>query len=103
MPDPSRLRDSTQIVLPCRELAGIREELCEEFTVTIVESEPGAVNADPTDDADGATAASGGDAGGAARSAADGDCSGKRCRIVGSPTVIKAVGDYLARRGVSLP
>lgn len=88
MPDPSRLRDSTQIVVPCRELAGIREELCEEFTVTIVESVPGAVDG---------SGESGGDA-------ADADAAdGKRCRIVGSPTVIKAVGDYLARRGVSLP
>jgi hypothetical protein len=35
-PDPSRLRDSTQIVLPCDEIAEIRDPLTEEFTVTVV-------------------------------------------------------------------
>lgn len=35
MPDPSRLRDSTQIVLPCEALAGVRRELETEFTVTV--------------------------------------------------------------------
>ena len=35
-PDPSRLRDSTQIVLPCDELAEVRAALTEEFTVTVV-------------------------------------------------------------------
>ncbi|SEH39736.1 hypothetical protein SAMN05192561_101542 [Halopenitus malekzadehii] len=39
MPDPARLRDSTQIVLPCRLLDGIRDRLEAEFTVTIVESD----------------------------------------------------------------
>ncbi|WP_122090000.1 VNG_1110C family protein [Halalkalicoccus subterraneus] len=37
MPDPSRLRDSTQIVLPRAALDGIREEVDSAFTVTIVE------------------------------------------------------------------
>lgn len=93
MPDPSRLRDSTQIVVPCRELAGVREELCEEFTVTVVESALKTADGDAgnDDDADADTDTEAGDA------------DGKHCRIVGSPTVIKAVGDYLARRGVSLP
>jgi NAD(P)H-flavin reductase len=37
MPDPSRLRDSTQIVLPDEDLDGMRGELDEQFTVTVVE------------------------------------------------------------------
>ena len=36
MPAPSRLRDSTQIVLPKGDLDGIRSDLEREFTVTIV-------------------------------------------------------------------
>jgi hypothetical protein len=39
MPDPATLRDSTQIVLPCELLDGLRDDLDEEFTVTIVSSE----------------------------------------------------------------
>ena len=35
MPDPSRLRDSTQIVLPTADLDGLREDLEAEFTVTL--------------------------------------------------------------------
>ncbi|MEZ3145130.1 hypothetical protein [Halobaculum sp. MBLA0143] len=35
MPDPARLRDSTQIVLPCAALDDVREQLEAEFTVTI--------------------------------------------------------------------
>lgn len=35
MPDPARLRDSTQIVLPCEALDGVREQLETEFTVTV--------------------------------------------------------------------
>ncbi|WP_435063642.1 VNG_1110C family protein [Halobaculum sp. EA56] len=35
MPDPSRLRDSTQIVLPCDELEGIRSAVESEFTVSV--------------------------------------------------------------------
>lgn len=41
IPDPSRLRDSTQIVLPCDELDGLREPLTEEYTVTVVDWEDG--------------------------------------------------------------
>lgn len=37
MPDPSSLRDSTQIVLPRRALDGHRECIEERFTVTVVE------------------------------------------------------------------
>ncbi|PSQ20084.1 hypothetical protein BRD00_00235 [Halobacteriales archaeon QS_8_69_26] len=40
-PDPSRLRDSTQIVVPCDELNGLRDSLTEEFTVTVVTIEDG--------------------------------------------------------------
>jgi len=36
MTDPSRLRDSTQIVLPTEDLDGLREELESRFVVTIV-------------------------------------------------------------------
>ena len=39
MPDPSRLRDSTQIVLPCEALAGVKRELEAEFTVTVFSAE----------------------------------------------------------------
>lgn len=67
MPDPSRLRDSTQIVLPCEALAGHREEIESRFAVTVFSRE------------------------------------GERCRIIGSPTEIKAVGQFLTRHGVSLP
>ncbi|MDS0298223.1 hypothetical protein NDI76_05670 [Halogeometricum sp. S1BR25-6] len=35
MPDPSNLRDSTQIVVPCASLKDVREELEREFTVTV--------------------------------------------------------------------
>ena len=66
MPDPDRLRDSTQIVRPSESLDGIRTELESKFTVTVI----------PED---------------------------TECRIVGSPIEIKAVNDYLARHGVSLP
>lgn len=36
MPDPSRLRDSTQIVVPCDALEDIRDEVEAEFAVTVV-------------------------------------------------------------------
>jgi hypothetical protein len=39
MPDPSSLRDSTQIVLPCHALDGLGDRFRERFTVTIVESD----------------------------------------------------------------
>jgi hypothetical protein len=37
MPDPSNLRDSTQIVLPTSTLEGLRDDLEEQFMVTITE------------------------------------------------------------------
>ena len=37
MPDPTRLRDSTQIELPCQSLDGIRDDLEAEHTVTVVQ------------------------------------------------------------------
>jgi hypothetical protein len=37
MPDPSNLRDSTQIVLPSSTLEGLRPDLEEQFTITITE------------------------------------------------------------------
>lgn len=39
MPDPSSLRDSTQIVLPCHALDGLRDRIRERFTVTVVETD----------------------------------------------------------------
>ena len=66
MPDPSSLRDSTQIVLPKRELDGIRSTIESDFTVSGF----------TTDD---------------------------QCRIVGSPVEIKAVSEFLARHGVTIP
>jgi hypothetical protein len=39
MPDPSSLRDSTQIVLPCHVLDGLRDGITERFTVTVVEAD----------------------------------------------------------------
>lgn len=38
MPDPSSLRDSTQIVLPGDALDGLRDRIHERFTVTVVET-----------------------------------------------------------------
>lgn len=35
MPDPSRLRDSTQIVLPCDALDPVRADVEAKFTVTV--------------------------------------------------------------------
>lgn len=37
MPDPSRLRESTQIVLPATTLQGLRIDLETEFAVTVFE------------------------------------------------------------------
>lgn len=39
MPDPERLRDSTQIVVPRGALEGLREQLEAEFTVSVLETE----------------------------------------------------------------
>lgn len=37
MPDPTRLRDSTQIELPCQSLDQIRDDLEAEHTVTVIQ------------------------------------------------------------------
>jgi len=73
MPDPSNLRDSTQIVLPDEELDGLRSDLETEFTVTVFPMN--------------------------GRSPGDGEY----VRIIGSPVVIKEVSEFLGRHGVSLP
>lgn len=39
MSDPSRYRDSTQIVLPCEAIAGLRDRIEAEFTVTVFSKE----------------------------------------------------------------
>ncbi|WP_255190929.1 hypothetical protein [Natronobeatus ordinarius] len=41
MPDPSSLRDSTQIVLPREELRGLEAQLDERFTVTVFDERNG--------------------------------------------------------------
>jgi len=35
MPSPERLRDSTQIVVPCESLVGLRDTLESDFAVTV--------------------------------------------------------------------
>lgn len=40
MPNPSSLRDSTQIELPAHSLEGLRRQVEAEFTVTIIQPEP---------------------------------------------------------------
>lgn len=66
MTDPTSLRDSTQIVLPRSTLEGVRDELEDEFMVTVFDHE-------------------------------------EVTRIIGSPTVIKEVTQYLGRQGVNVP
>ena len=39
MPDPTRLRDSTRIELPCRSLEGLQDDLEAEHTVTVIQPE----------------------------------------------------------------
>ena len=39
MPDPSNLRDSTQIVLPSANLEGLRDDINSEFVVSILEED----------------------------------------------------------------
>jgi len=39
MPTPARLRDSTQIVLPSQSVDGLRQQLTDAYTVSIVESD----------------------------------------------------------------
>lgn len=65
MMDASRLRDSTQILLPNETLAGLRADIDEQFVVTVRQE-------------------------------------GDRVRIIGSPTEIKHVSEFLARHGVSV-
>jgi len=40
MPDPARLRDSTQIELPSHSLDGLREQVEADYTVTIIQPDP---------------------------------------------------------------
>ncbi len=39
MPDPSRFRDSTQIVLPWEAFEGVHDEVETQFTVTVVDTD----------------------------------------------------------------
>lgn len=63
--DASRLRDSTQILLPDETLAELRTELNEQFVVTVRQE-------------------------------------GSHVRIIGSPTEIKHVSEFLARHGITV-
>lgn len=40
MPDPAKLRDSTQIVVPCESLDALQAELERKFAVTVFEQCP---------------------------------------------------------------
>ena len=40
MPNPSSLRDSTQIELPAHSFEGLRQQVEAEYTVTILQPEP---------------------------------------------------------------
>jgi hypothetical protein len=74
MSDPSTLRDSTQIVLPSDALEGLREDLTDQFTLTLFEVED----------------------------ASDGESADSYVRIIGSPVEIKAASEFLSRHGVTL-
>jgi len=78
MPDPSTLRDSTQIVLSSDALAEFRSELDERFTLTFFELHEGS---DVENDHDGEP---------------------ELVRIIGSPVEIKAATEFLSRHGVTL-
>lgn len=39
MPDPARLRDSTEILLPASAIEGVRDDLEKRFTLTILREE----------------------------------------------------------------
>jgi hypothetical protein len=78
MPDPSTLRDSTQIVLSSDALAGLRAELDERFTLTFLEL---------NDRREGESECEGG---------------GEYVRIIGSPVEIRAASEFLSRHGVTL-
>jgi hypothetical protein len=87
MPDPSTLRDSTQIVLPSDALVGLRDDLTEKFTLTLYEMDVVIRDGSeaPTEDED--------------RSEMPTE---DYVRIIGSPVEIKAASDFLSRHGVSL-
>jgi hypothetical protein len=98
MPDPSTLRDSTQIILPPAALEGIREDLDEQFTLTFFEVE--ATTDGANDDEDASEVEDG-----EKNETTDGDGASPEVsyvRIIGSPVEIKAASDFLSRHGVSL-
>ena len=65
MTEAARLRDSTQILVHPRVIAGLREDLEEQFVVSVRQEDP-------------------------------------HVRIIGSPTEIKAVSEFLTRNGVAV-
>jgi hypothetical protein len=100
MPDPSTLRDSTQIILPPAALEGIREDLDEQFTLTFFEVEATTDGANE-DEAEDASEVENGEK----NETTDGDGASPEVsyvRIIGSPVEIKAASDFLSRHGVSL-
>lgn len=99
MPDPSRLRDSTQIVLPSEVLADIREDLTAKFTLTIFEMSETMGEGSP---ADGRETVIGTEASDEQAGSDAGTTDANYVRIIGSPAEIKAASDFLSRRGVSL-
>jgi hypothetical protein len=78
MPDPSTLRDSTQIVLSSDALTEFRSELDERFTLTFFELNDGG---DVESERDGKT---------------------EFVRVIGSPVEIKAASEFLSRHGVRI-
>jgi hypothetical protein len=121
MPDPSTLRDSTQIVLSSDALAEFRAELDERFTLTFFElndgagsggSEGGGATGDETgsggmagddiedDRTDGDETAGNGTE--RDESEAESDEPSEYVCIIGSPVEIKAATEFLSRHGVRL-
>ena len=102
MPDPSTLRDSTQIVLPPAALEGFREDLDERFTLTFFEVDRTTPSdgdgREPEDGAEDVT----GDDGSETPGGDDANPEIAYVRIIGSPVEIKAASEFLARNGVSL-
>ncbi|WP_375335563.1 hypothetical protein [Halorussus sp. MSC15.2] len=105
MPDPTTLRDSTQFVLPAEVLAGFREDLDEQFTLTFFEVDASGRGSGQREgsDATGATGGSGEPREGEREDAGDETSRNDGyVRVIGSPVEIKAASEFLSRHGVSV-